>query len=46
MNDGTGTESYWIALLTDDYSPFVRAHVRTESWWAVNIGGHTQAFVH
>ena len=39
MNDGTGTDPYWIASLTDDYSAYMRAHARTESWWAANIGG-------
>ena len=34
VNDGTGTEPYWIASLTDDYSAYVRAHTRTESWRA------------
>ena len=39
MNDGTGTEPYWIASLTDDYSAYVRAHARTESWRAEGGGG-------
>ena len=41
VNGSTGTEPYWIALLTEDYSAYVRAHVRTESWQAVTIWGHT-----
>ena len=41
----TGTEPHWIASLTDDYRAYVRALAWTESWRAVNSGGHTQAFV-
>ena len=44
VNDGTGTEPYWIALLTDNYSGYMHAQW-TESWQAVNIGGHTQVIV-
>ena len=45
VNDGTGTEPYWITLLTDDYNAYMHVHVRTESWRALNIWKHTQAFV-
>ena len=38
-------EPYWVVSLTDDYSAYMHAHARTESWQAVNIWEHTQAFV-
>ena len=37
----TGTEPYWIALLTNNYSAYMCVHARTGSWWSVNIWGHT-----
>ena len=53
VNHGTGTterltELCWIFLysLSNDYSAYAHARLWTESWWAVNIGEHTQAFFH
>ena len=40
VDDGTGTESYWITLLTDDYSAYLCAHAQTVLVGSEHLGAH------